>query len=219
MKKAEREMKEIIQKMCRFENCPLTEINNSTEKFIKSILKECKIPINVQKIAEELDIKILHEDLNEYIWQFPISRRIGQYEGIKFTDGEKIICIDTKAAHNPATVQFATAYCIAYSFMTEDIAYYELMDRPTTLNMQIQAEKIALFITMPVTAVCEELEQFLKARAKSNEIPISSEKWIRYLSERACVSEYYATLGYQQVRMISCMDVSFQKRFPTIFQN
>lgn len=43
----------------------------------------------------------------------------------------------------------------------------------------------------------------LFALFKEQNIPISTEEWIKYLSEKAGVSEYYVAYGYQYLRSVA----------------
>ena len=49
----------------------------------------------------------------------------------------------------------------------------------------------------------QELYDYVKYRIKEQSIPISTEEWIKYLSEKTGVSEYYVANGYQYLRSVA----------------
>ena len=58
----------------------------------------------------------------------------------------------------------------------------------------------SIFLLIPMKNFLEEFYEYVSYRSKEQKIPISTEEWIKYLAERAGVSEYYVAYGYQYLR-------------------
>ena len=56
---------------------------------------------------------------------------------------------------------------------------------------------------IPMRNFLQELYDYVKYRIKEQSIPISTEEWIKYLSEKTGVSEYYVANGYQYLRSVA----------------
>lgn len=114
--------------------------------------------------------------------------------------------------------RFAIAYGIAEYILHPDekdlFITYEVMPLCPKNESALSAEILALFLLMPEDIVLTELQEYLKERVELQEhltkreiqnfLPVSTEKWVKYLSERAGVTEYHAILGYQYARELSC---------------
>lgn len=208
MQQAERELRDIIKRWYR-NGMHLFEVAEGVEKFVRSTLKELRfLPIDVEKIAEELQIDIFYEDLNEYMSRDVVSKRIGQYALCEWNNQEKErkIYIDAQASTNPGTRRIAIAHCIMFYFMVGDdddhFMDYSQVDMARTSFVPLISEILALLMVLPVSLFCETMQNFLMKRREAGKVPIPTEEWIRFLSEKAVISEYYAAIAYRQLQQI-----------------
>ena len=72
-----------------------------------------------------------------------------------------------------------------------------------TKSDALVAEIFSIFLLIPMRNFLQELYDYVKYRIKEQSIPISTEEWIKYLSEKTGVSEYYVANGYQYLRSVA----------------
>lgn len=184
--------------------------------FAEELLTECfgeksSLPIDVLKIAEYLNISVEEIDMekvsnenrmriNYKLMQLskPENRFVKETETFLYV--EKNIPISSK--------RYAVAYGIAQYVLCKDekdvFKTYSVLPLCPIHKEDFDAEVLALFLLLPVKETLMELYDYIAERKKKGDIPIGTEDWIKYLSERAGVSEYYAIQGYQYIRNIAC---------------
>ena len=67
---------------------------------------------------------------------------------------------------------------------------------------EIAADIFSVFLLIPMRQFVVEFAQYVEYRVNTQKVPISTEEWMRYLSERAVLSDYYVAYGYQYLRGI-----------------
>ena len=72
-----------------------------------------------------------------------------------------------------------------------------------TKSDALVTEIFSIFLLIPMRNFLQEFYDYVKYRIKEQNIPISTEEWIKYLSEKAGVSEYYVAYGYQYLRSVA----------------
>lgn len=77
--------------------------------------------------------------------------------------------------------------------------YFVMPMCPTKSDILV-TEIFSVFLLIPMRNFLNEFCEYVKYRTQEQNIPISTEEWIKYLSERAGVSEYYVAYGYQYLR-------------------
>ena len=179
------------------------------EKLLNYCFEDEKIslPVDIRKLAEKLDIHIEEmniDDLsnknvdrsNHKIAQLLVQNNI-------FTgEREVIICVDK---HIPiSSKRYATIYEIAQYILHKDEAriyenYCVVPMCPTKIDKLI-TDIFSIFLLIPMRNFLNELCEYIEYRNSEQKIPIGTEEWIRYLAERAGISEYYAAYGYQYLR-------------------
>lgn len=61
----------------------------------------------------------------------------------------------------------------------------------------------SIFLLIPPRNFLKEFCEYVEKRTTDQNLPISTEEWIKYLSERAGVSEYHAAYGCQYLKNIA----------------
>lgn len=186
------------------------EASRKAEKLIRATLGEegMKFPVDIFELAQRLGVNIEEEDLNMYANAGNLNRRIGQIVICKdFFANQKseTIYIDKMAA--PASKRYALAHEIVHYIMhcDKDDDYYEdycIMPMCPKRIEEIMADIFAIFLLLPVRLFFEEFEKYVWMRSLQGRTPVTTEAWIKYLGERALLSEYYVAYGYQQLRYV-----------------
>lgn len=68
---------------------------------------------------------------------------------------------------------------------------------------EVILDVFATFLLIPIEQFFREFSKFADSCRRIQDIPISTEEWIRYLSEKAILSDYYTACGYQSLRSIA----------------
>ena len=183
----------------------------SEELLTECFGKSFDLPIDILKIAEYLNISIEEIDMekvsnentfriNYKLMQLSKLENIFAKENETFLYVEKSIPISSK--------RYVVAYGIAQYILHKDekniFKTYFVLPLCSTKKEDFDAEVLALFLLLPVKKTLLELHDYIAERKKNGDIPISTEEWIKYISERGGVSEYYAVQGYQNIRNIAC---------------
>lgn len=200
----------------------IQHLYNNAKEILQSCFKDkVSFPIDVKAVAERLGIRISCIPMaglsNENIRR--VNSKIMQMSIFKNPfSGKREVELNVDSGIPLASKRFAIAYGIAEYILHPDekdlFITYEVMPLCPKNESVLSAEILALFLLMPADIVLTELQEYLKERAELQErltkreaqnfLPVSTEKWVKYLSERAGVTEYHAILGYQYARELSC---------------
>lgn len=184
--------------------------------YAEKLLKYCygnepiTLLIDIRKVAEKLEMYIeevnisdfLNENVrrsNHKIAQLSVQNNLisGEREVIIYVD--KYIPISSK--------RYAIANEIAqYILHINDRKIYEnyfVMPMCPVKADELIADIFSIFLLIPMRKFLDEFCQYVEYRSAEQKIPISTEEWIKYLAERAGVSEYYVAYGYQYLRNIA----------------
>lgn len=179
------------------------------EKLIINVLGEenCTFPIDIEAIATELGIEIEETNLNEFQNENArvLNRKIAQlvirkdsYTGLKSIT----IYVDNMAP--PSSRRYAIANEIVQYLLNYDAdKYYEnyfIMPMCPVKMEEIAADIFSVFLLIPMRQFLVEFAKYVNYRVGNQKIPITTEEWIRYLSERSVLSDYYVAYGYQYLR-------------------
>lgn len=152
----------------------------------------------------------------------PINRRIGQLVVRKdvYTDSTEMI-IYTDVAVPPSSKRYAIANEIAHflvfegehpqddeanvnkKFECDTFESYFIMPMCPKQMQEITLDVFATFLLIPIEQFFMEFSKFADSCRRIQDIPISTEEWIRYLSEKAILSDYYTACGYQSLRSVA----------------
>ena len=152
----------------------------------------------------------------------PINRRIGQLvvrEDV-YTDSTEMI-IYTDVAVPPSSKRYAIANEIAHflvfkgehpqddeenenkKFESDTFESYFIMPMCPKQMQEVILDVFATFLLIPIEQFFREFSKFADSCRRIQDIPISTEEWIRYLSEKAILSDYYTACGYQSLRSVA----------------
>lgn len=185
------------------------EASKKAEQLILATLGEegMKLPIDIFKLVQQLGVNIEPEDLNAYTNAGKFNRTIGQIiicEDIFTNKQSKTIYVDQSAA--PSSKRYAIAHEIVHYIMHYDKNdYYEdycIMPMCPKNIEEILADIFAVFLLIPVRLFFEEFRTYVLKRYLEDNVPVTTEAWIKYLGERSLLSEYYVAYGYQQLRYV-----------------
>lgn len=181
------------------------------EKLIINILGEegCKFPVDIEALAYNLGIEIEEENLNENsnINICNLNRKIGQLviREDSYTKEKRVVIYVDKLAP-PSSRRYAIANEIVhYLLHYQDTKFYEnyfIMPLCPTKMEEIAADIFSVFLLIPIRRFLVEFSGYVKYRVNSQKVPITTEEWLRYLSERSVLSDYYVAYGYQHLRAI-----------------
>lgn len=180
-----------------------------TEKLLKYCLKEEEIslPVDIRKVAETLGIQIEEVNITEFSNENVkrLNHKIAQLSVQKnFFTGEREAIIYADKFVPLSSKRYAIANeIVQYIFHEEDDEIYEsyfVMPMCPVRMDELVTEIFAIFLLIPLRCFLDEFYEYVTYRNEGQKIPISTEEWIKYLSERAGVSEYYVAYGYQYLR-------------------
>lgn len=152
------------------------------EKLIKTVLGEegCQLPIDIELLAKELGVEVKEADLNSYQdWEEELAipnKRIGQLVLRKNS----------------------------YTNKTEKERYENYFIMPMIpLNMEeLKIDIFSVFLLIPISQFFKEFKEFVEYSRETQRVPVATEDWLRYLSEKAVLSEFYTACGYQYLRSV-----------------
>lgn len=185
------------------------------EKLIKTVLGEegCQLPIDIELLAKELGVEVKEADLNSYQdWEEELAipnKRIGQLVLRKnsYTNKtEKIIY--TERMVPLSSKRFAVAYELSHYLLhqkeTEKERYENYFIMPMIpLNMEeLKIDIFSVFLLIPISQFFKEFKEFVEYSRETQRVPVATEDWLRYLSEKAVLSEFYTACGYQYLRSV-----------------
>lgn len=185
------------------------------EQLIKTVLGEedCQLPIDIELLANKLGVEVKEADLNSYQdlelkLDIP-NKRIGQLVLRKnsYTNKEEKI-IYTERMVPLSSKRFAVAYELSHYLLhqkgTEKERYENYFIMPMIpLDMEeLMIDIFSVFLLIPISQFFEEFKEFVEYSRETQRVPVATEDWLRYLSEKAVLSEFYTACGYQYLRSV-----------------
>ena len=71
------------------------------------------------------------------------------------------------------------------------------------LNMEeLKIDIFSVFLLIPISQFFKEFKEFVEYSRETQRVPVATEDWLRYLSEKAVLSEFYTACGYQYLRSV-----------------
>ena len=182
------------------------------EKLLKFCFdeEEISLPVDIRKVAEKLGIRIEEVNINDFSNENVkrLNHKIAQLsvqENIFTGKKEAVIYADKYIP--PSSKRYGiTNEIVQYIFHKEEKKIYEnyfVMPMCPDKEDELITEIFSIFLLIPMKSFLNEFYEYVKYRIDEQEIPISTEEWIKYLAERAGVSEYYVAYGYQYLRSIA----------------
>lgn len=186
------------------------EISRRADALICQCLgnEGCQLPVDIVKLAEKMGIQIEEEDLSEFSRSLGMNKRIGEIDMREDIFSKKRICtiyVDENAA--PSSKRYAIAHELVHYIMHyEKESFYNgyfIMPMCPARMEEIIADIFAIFLLVPVRSFFKEFSEYVRMRTENEKVPVTTEAWMQYLSERAVLSEYYVAYGYQQFRYVA----------------
>lgn len=187
------------------------------EQLIKTVLGEkgCQLPIDIESLANKLGVEVKETDLNSYQdlelkLDIP-NKRIGQLVLRKnsYTNEEEKI-IYTERMVPLSSKRFAVAYELSHYLLhrteteteTERYENYFIMPMIPLDMEELMIDIFSVFLLIPISQFFEEFKEFVEYSRETQRVPVATEDWLRYLSEKAVLSEFYTACGYQYLRSV-----------------
>lgn len=169
-------------------------IRESYENFGKKV----SFPIDINIVAEYLNIEILKDNLN-LDGSTNYNRKLAI---IVAKQDEGRIVVDSSVGYK--TRRYAVANGIGRYLLNRARGFfkssYAIPLIPQSLE-EIAADSIALFLLMPPTTFKEE---FLRYLNECENRPLDVDKWLQYLSDRCQITPFNLAIGYQQMKQVLC---------------
>ncbi len=164
----------------------------------KNFGKKVSFPIDINIVAEYLNIEILKDNLN-LVGSTNFSRKLAIIVAKK---DEGHIVVDSSVGYK--TRRYAVANGIGRYLLNRARGIfkssYAIPLIPQSLE-EIAADSIALFLLMPPTTFKEEFLRYLN-ECKSR--PLDVDEWLQYLSDRCQITTFNLAIGYQQMKQVLC---------------
>ena len=178
------------------------EIAVYTEELVsesyKKVNKEVSFPIDINIIAEYLDINIKRDNLN-LVGSTNYSRKLGI---ITARNSSGYIVVDENVSYK--TCRYAIANGIGRYLLNQSRGIfkssYAIPLIPQSLE-EIAADSIAVFLLMPVTTFKDEFLAYLNACESR---PLDVDEWMQHLSDRCQITQFNLAIGYQQMKQVLC---------------
>ncbi len=187
-----------------------------SEQLIRMLLGEerCQLPIDIELLANKLGVEVKDADLNCYQdldQELDIlNKRIGQLVLRKNSYTNKIEkIIYTERMVPLSSKRFAVAHELSHYLLyrTKTLSRdryesYFIMPMIPLKMEELMIDIFSVFLLIPVSQFFEEFKQFVKHIRSTQRVPVATEDWLRYLSEKAVLPEFYTACGYQYLRNI-----------------
>lgn len=212
------ELEELLKKISKYLS-DISDIKNIIQYYWKAgiyaeeLLELCYeeeeicFPIDISKITDKLEILIEDVNINDFSNEHikRSNHKIAQLsvqESVFSGERETVIYVDKYVPE--ASKRYAiTNEIVQYIFHKDDAMIYKnyfVMPMCPTKSDTLVTEIFSIFLLIPMKNFLNEFCEYVEYRTDEQNIPISTEEWIKYLSERSGVSEYYVAYGYQYLR-------------------
>jgi len=169
-------------------------------------------PIDVDKIAEKFAVRVSYQPLNE-IMESRVHKLVGwTFMKPEFTNDRTIrgIIIDRRA--DEFEQRYALAHELAHFLIhAEDKIYngvYHIMPMLFSQIEEMVTDIFAIFLLIPVPLFLKEFYDYI---ADCN-VPIQTSEWLEHLSIVSQAPYEDVTIGYQNIRYVSCMLYDLKRR-------
>lgn len=167
-------------------------------------------PVDITKIADKLGISIEDVDMrnlsnanivrpNRKVAQISVQTNVFTEEREAIIYTEKYVPASSKRyAITHEIVQY-----ILHKNKSQIYGSYFVMPMCPTSSEELISDLFSIFLLIPIRNFLKEFSEYVERRTTDQDLPISTEEWIKYLSERAGIPEYHAACGYQYLRDIA----------------
>lgn len=164
-------------------------------------------PVNIEKMVEDVGLKITYQPLNDENDSKRLHRIAGKIikRQSRITGEIKsVILIDEKSTRKEQRYTLAhelTHYLIHYSDQ-RFISEFRVMPMLFKEKEEMVAEIFAVFLLIPLPAFLEEFSTYIGV---GGEVPVKTSEWLQYLSTIASVPYEDVAIGYQNIRYVSAI--------------
>lgn len=174
------------------------------EKFLETVYqannKHMTFPIDVEMVGQYMGIDVIRQHINTSASN-QFNKVLGQ---IIINSYEKRIEVDNTVSYK--TQQYAIAHSIGrYLLLGSETIYersYAIPLMPSDLE-EIAADKVALFLLLPLNVFKKEFKQYLKM---TKDYPLDVDRWMQYLSDKSQMTMFNLAIGYQQLKQVACLE-------------
>lgn len=162
-------------------------------------------PVNIEKIVEDVGLKITYQPLNDEHDSGRLHRIAGKIikRQSRITGEIKsVILIDEKSTRKEQRYTLAhelTHYLMHYSDQ-RFISEFRVMPMLFKEKEEMIAEIFSVFLLIPLPAFLEEFSTYIGV---SGDVPVKTSEWLQYLSTIASVPYEDVAIGYQNIRYVS----------------
>lgn len=164
-------------------------------------------PVNIEKMVEDVGLKITYQPLNDENDPKRLHRIAGKIiKRYSRLTGEikSVILIDEKSTRKEQRYTLAhelTHYLIHYSDQ-HFISEFRVMPMLFKEKEEMVAEIFAVFLLIPLPVFLKEFSTYIGV---GGEVPVKTSEWLQYLSTIASVPYEDVAIGYQNIRYVSAI--------------
>lgn len=187
------------------------EIAECTSWLLDQTLGEgqYQLPIDIEKVAQCLEIEVEEINLNDDYDSNSRSNKIVGELSVRpqiFEEGlSKRIYIDSETTLY--TQRYALAHEMGHYLFNKSKMLFN--DEYCTMPMlpkdaeELVADAFAVSMLIPIKVFIREFANYLEVERRKENLPISTEDWLQHLSTSSRVSTHYVACGYQQLRCVA----------------
>lgn len=170
--------------------------------------EEYGFPVDIESIVKELGIDVIYQPLNPILGEE--ERCVHKMVGTSFIraqepNKEPISCIWIDSESRQEERRYALAHELVYCLINNEVevhsSAYHLMPMLFKDMEEMIADIFAIFLLIPIPAFLVMFYDYIEVQ---NE-PVRTSEWLKYLSFVANVSYEEVSIGYQNIRYVSCI--------------
>ena len=173
------------------------------ELIEKTLGEEYDFPIDVNTIAEKIDIHVLYQPLNSVGQNGRLHKMVGKLVKKKSVVTQNSICgilIDEES--NRETQRYSLAHELAHYLIGREEEKidneYHIMPMLFKDMEEMVADIFAIFLLIPIPKF---LREFLWYIGEDN-VPVETSEWLKYLGRVTEVPYEDVAIGYQNIRYV-----------------
>lgn len=172
----------------------------------QSAVKDENMAIDVQKLAEYLDIKVVYRSIavRENLFQDEVAGFIDKFN---FGMGNDSCIIYVNENLGELSRRYVVGHEIGHFILnngqqSNKVEYCRNVMLPRNIKERV-CNLLASFIFMPIESVMKLMDEFCDERRKSGAVPIDPDEWLQYLGYKFKLSNYHTILCFQDIRNLA----------------
>lgn len=185
-----------------------------TLELLESILgKEYDFPVNVEKLVENIGLKITYQPLNTENDGKRIHRIAGKLIKRRNRITNEIvssILIDEQATRKEQRYALAheLAHFLIHYYDAHFLSEFRVMPMLFKDMEEMVADVFAIFLLIPLPIFLKEFKTYIGV---GGDVPVKTSEWLQYLSTIAAVPYEDVAIGYQNIRYVSAIIYKISK--------